>query len=198
MRYLGRRILLLTAGIGCLSSSAFADDPLGFYLGAGIGESEVRRESYFFDEHHFAWEAFTGIRPIHFAGVELQYLDFGDPHAGPNYNFASANSDAKAVSLLGVGYLPLSVPFLDIYGKLGVARLHSKTSEQIPGLCPPGAFCPLDFIAERHQDQWSTDLAYGGGAQAKFGAIAVRTEYERISVSGGSPDMFTFGVTWTF
>jgi len=183
------------------SASALAGDPLNPYVGASVGESEIRRDgSYWpdFNEQHFAWKVIAGIRPISPVGAELEYIDFGNPNAGPNYNFSSANSDAKAAALFGLGYLPLPVPFLDIYGKLGVARLHSKTTATVPGLCPPGAFCPVQAMAILQQNQWSTDLAYGAGTQAKFGAIAVRAEYERISASGGNPDIFSLGVTWTF
>jgi hypothetical protein len=81
---------------------------------------------------------------------------------------------------------------------LGVARLHSNTTAIVPGLCPPGAFCPAQIVVIYQQNQWSTDFAYGAGAQAKFGAIAIRAEYERISASGGNPDILSLGVTWIF
>jgi hypothetical protein len=196
-----RKILLLIFSACCASTTAFAENALGFYFGAGVGESEVRRDGYYgpyFDEHHFAWKAIAGIRPISPVGVELEYIDFGNPSAGPNYSFRSANSDTKAAALFGVGYLPLPVPFLDLYGKLGVARLHSNTTAIEPGLCPPHLVCPAQLVFLYQQNQWSTDFAYGAGAQAKFGAIAVRAEYERVAASGGNPDLFSLGASWTF
>lgn len=139
-------VLMVTA---CLASAmAIAADPLGFYVGTGAGQSEVRNDGYYgphFDEHHFAWKAIAGIRPISPVRAELEYIDFGNPNAGPNYSFHSANSDAKTAALFALGYLPLPVPFLDIYGKLGVARLHSTTTVSLPGLCPPGAGSPDIF-----------------------------------------------------
>lgn len=39
-----------------------------------------------------------------------------------------------------------------------------------------------------HRDQTDARFAYGAGIQAKLAAIAIRLEYERISVSGGDPD----------
>jgi hypothetical protein len=152
-------IVMVTTGLA--SATAMAGDPLNLYLGAGLGESEITRDDNYlpyFNEHHFAWEAIAGVRPISLVGVELQYIDFGDPSAGPNYNFASAHSNAKAAALFGVGYLPLPAPFLDIYAKLGVARLHSNTSAVVPGLCPPGAFCPVQIIVHLQQDEWSTGV----------------------------------------
>jgi opacity protein-like surface antigen len=186
----------------CLASaSAIAEDPLGIYVGAGAGQSDVRNDGRYgphFDEQHIAWKAIAGIRPTSLVGVELEYIDFGDPKAGPNYSFRLANSDAKAATLFGLGYLPLPVPFLDIYGKLGVARLHSNTTAVVPGLCPPDVFCTSQAVGIYRENEWSTDLAYGAGTQARFSAIAVRAEYERISASGGKPDIFSLGVTWTF
>jgi opacity protein-like surface antigen len=191
----------------CLGSGAAqADDPIGLYLGAGVGESQVRHDTDdlyndpYFAGQHLAWKAIVGIRPIPPVGAELEYIDFGDPSGGPNYSFASANSEAKAAALFGVGYLPLPVPFLDLYGKLGVARMHSESTEVTPGICPRGLFCPAQYldIAIYRQDRWSTDLAYGAGAQARFGAFAVRAEYERIIANTGDPDIYSLAVTWTF
>jgi hypothetical protein len=56
----------------------------------------------------------------------------------------------------------------------------------------------VQAIGILQQNQWSTDFAYGAGTQAKFGAIAVRAEYERISASGGKPDIVSLGITWNF
>jgi hypothetical protein len=55
--------LVLALGASCASTRVLADDPLGFYVGAGIGESHVRTTQeilgdtaydYRFDEQHSA------------------------------------------------------------------------------------------------------------------------------------------------
>jgi hypothetical protein len=33
--------------------------------------------------------------------------------------------------------------------------------------------------------------------QGKIGHLAIRAEYKRINASGGDPDIFSLGVTWT-
>jgi hypothetical protein len=48
------------------------------------------------------------------------------------------------------------------------------------------------------RDQTDARFAYGAGVQAKLSSFGVRLEYERISVSGGDPDLLSLGVTWTF
>jgi hypothetical protein len=201
-------ILLLAAGVTCVSPRVLADDLLGFYLGAAIGESHVRIDKqiigdtnydYSFDGQHTAWKVSAGIRPISPLGVELEYTDFGNPSprvidAGFG---ALTQGDAKAVTLFGVGYLPLPVPFLEVYGKLGIARLHTRTTELPPTPSCPAGDAPCGSAPFNISDS-STDVAYGAGIAGKTGTLAIRAEYERIGTSGGNPDIFSLGVTWTF
>jgi hypothetical protein len=132
-------------------------------------------------------------------GAELEYIDFGNPSDRNAITGAGGltQADAKALALFGLGYLPLPVPFLDVYGKFGVARLHSTTSE-----ISPIPFCPVSVTlcvpTTFNISDWSNDVAYGAGVQGKFGPLAIRAEYERISASGGSPDLISLGLIWTF
>jgi opacity protein-like surface antigen len=197
------RTLLLVLGTTCASMSAYAANPLGFYVGAGVGESEIRSDGSFlgadygYSEHATGWKAIAGIRPISPIGVELEYIDFGNASAGANPYFQSSNVEAKATALFGVGYLPLPVPFLDIYGKVGVARLQSDTTGLRNGCFPGSPYCS-GFEAPFRQDFSSTNFAYGAGVQTKFLGLAVRAEYERISASTGNPDLLSLSATWTF
>jgi opacity protein-like surface antigen len=198
-------MISIGAGAWCVSSLAVAENPLGAYIGAGVGESDVRADTRIFsndghfDEHHGAWKAVAGIRPISPLGVELEYIDFGNPTTKPTNTSlgAATGAGAKAITIFGLGYLPLPVPFLDLYGKLGIARLHS-TSTAIG----PIPFCPASFTPcltpILSQSDWSTNFAYGAGVQGKIGVLAVRAEYERIDASAGNPDILSVGVTWTF
>jgi len=201
-------VLLLTIGATSASAPVLADDLLGFYLGAAIGESHVRTAQeilgdtgydYQFDGTHSAWKVTAGLRPISPLGVELEYIDFGNPSSGlSNALFGGlSNADQKAVTLFGLGYLPIPVPFLDVYGKLGIARLHTTTTEVSPipvGPAGSASYSPATFdISDA-----STNFAYGAGVQGKIGSLAIRAEYERISASGGNPDIFSLGVNWTF
>jgi opacity protein-like surface antigen len=201
-------ILLLGTFVATSASTPLlADDLLGFYVGAAIGESHVRTAQeivgdtgydYQFDATHSAWKMIAGLRPIPPLGVEVEYIDFGNPSDGSNAIFGElSNADQKAVTLFALGYLPLHVPFLDIYGKLGVARLHTATTEVSPmPVCAAGSTScgPETFNISSS----STNFAYGAGVQGKIGSLAIRAEYERISASGGNPDIFSLGVTWTF
>jgi len=184
---------------------------LGFYAGAGVGESTVRSD-YGFDPdyptdshpHHTAYKVLAGIRPLPFVGAEAEYIDFGHPSSSDGYfngygSDYSADSHPKAGVLSAVGYLPL--PFIDVFAKVGVARLETNLNSYSEAACPAGYYggeCGGPPVLSR-QDAWQTKAAYGGGVQAHFfGSLAVRGEYERINSVYGDPDAFMVSATWTF
>lgn len=204
-----RRLLLaFTLALGA-SRPALADGPLGTYVGAALGESHVRSgsnnafDNYIlgFDHADGAWKALVGARALRMVGFEVSYMDLGNPSGRPPgqsiFGYLNDHSRQSAVTLLGVGYLPLPGPSLDVYGKLGLARLHTSTQvSYTPPSCPVVINCSVPTTVG--QIQSTTDLAYGVGTQARFRSVGIRAEYERITASGGSPDLFSLGVTWNF
>jgi hypothetical protein len=202
--------MTLSALIACAASTAAsADNLLGFYVGAGAGESTVRSDTGFdpyypsdSHPHHTAWKLLTGIRPIPFVGAEAEYIDFGHPGSadastvvGAGYYGYGADTHPKAGILSGVGYLPL--PFLDVFAKVGMARLETNINtygEACTGVV--GGTCGGPVLSR--QSAWETRVAYGAGVQAHFLGLAVRGEYERISSTFGDPDAFMVSATWTF
>jgi len=203
-RISGSLLAVLTIG-ACAAPAAFAENPAGFYLGAGVGYSTIRSDdpSYglpgYFNDHQTAWKVMAGVRPIPFIGAEAEYIDFGQPGTHSGYfdtNYYGLDSHPRAGILFGVGYLPLPIPLVDLYAKAGVARLQTDVTTTITPACSSGTSCP-SYIDSRH-DQTYNKLAYGAGIQSKFWGVAFRAEYERISSSFGDPDAFTVGATWTF
>ena len=63
------------------SGAAFADNPVGFYVGAGAGESQNRSDDSnygypgYYNDYQFAWQGIVGIRPIRMLGLEATYID---------------------------------------------------------------------------------------------------------------------------
>lgn len=197
---------VVTLGI---STAALADNPLGIYVGAGVGESQIGNNNNYYDpygygggfhDHDAAWKVLVGLRPLPFVGAELEYIDFGN--AGGNDGYYSSYYDygvsahPKATVLYGLGYLPLPLPFLDVYGKLGVARLQTDNSYfyNVPCTSSSSGTCSV----ESRFDQQNTKFAYGAGVQAKWQDFAFRGEYERISSSYGDPNTVMVSLTWTF
>ena len=186
----------------------------GFYLGLDVGESTVRSDNnylYGYNDfngyyggpydysHHFALEGGRG-HPAHFGGGGgARVHGFRSP--GKRHDlllqqfYYCPDSHPRAIALFGVGYLPLPVPFLDVYGKAGIARLHTNVNGFDGQICvDPAPQCQMSTT----QNSWDNRFAYGVGVQSHFSALGVRAEYERINSQYGDPDMFTVGVTWTF
>jgi hypothetical protein len=202
------KIVLASAVVGSIgaSGSAFADNPLGFYVGAGIGESTIRSDRGFDPyyptdsyPHHTAWKALAGIRPLPFLGAEAEYIDFGHPGSADTYYGANYNADShpKAGVLSAVGYLPL--PYLDVFAKLGVARLETNLNTYAQGACTQnasGRVTCAEYLSRQNANE--TKVAYGAGVQSHFLGLAVRAEYQRISSTYGDPDAVMISATWTF
>ena len=199
----------------CAAAPAFADDPLGLYVGAGIGESTVNNGSggygggygpdgYYLGHHDFGWKVIAGLRPISIVGAEVEYIDFGHPGNGngyyDGYGYSSAQSHPRALAAFGVGHLPLPLPFIDIYGKLGLAHLRTEVSGYAAPACSPNGICatPPTIATPFSQSRWDTRFAYGAGIQSSVFGVDLRAEYERISSPYGDPDLFSVGVTWGF
>jgi hypothetical protein len=205
-RISGSLLTILALGAFAASTAALAEDPAGFYIGAGVGYSTVRSDdpAYglpgYFNDHQTAWKAIAGVRPIFPIGAEAEYIDFGQPnHHFSNINsanFYGFDSHPRAGALFGVGYLPIPVPFFDVFGKAGVARLETDVTTSTSN-CPPSATCVAPTTFSRH-NQTDNRFAYGVGVQSKAWGFAFRAEYERINSPFGDPDALTISATWTF
>src|ERR1022692_847049 len=91
---------VFSVGACCAAGAASASDynPVGVYVGAGIGQSNVRSNGYYsssyygIDNRNTAWQLTLGVRPISPFGVEYDYIDFGSPN-GRYGSFYSSGSD---------------------------------------------------------------------------------------------------------
>jgi hypothetical protein len=164
-------------------------DPLNTYVGASIGESTVKADPLDFNKRDLGWKVLVGIRPLALLGGEISYIDFGHPTYSQGVpGGLNISARASGPEALGVVYLPLPMPLLDIYAKGGVARLSYRASSSSGCLS-------CTFL---NTDRTDTRFAYGAGAQIKFNRIGARIEYERVSASNGDPSMLSAGLTWKF
>jgi opacity protein-like surface antigen len=179
-----RRLPLVTA-LALGAGAAQADNGF-FYLGAGISRDELRNISDlrgrgdYPDLYNTSWKVFAGFRPVSLFAVEADYLDLGSrthtfltPLACIDIGSCATSwhSDAKAFAGYAVGFLPISVPFLDIYGKAGLAhsKLNGSTNGGVPG--------SISAFSDH-----STEFAWGVGAQAHIRNIGGRLEYESFKI----------------
>jgi hypothetical protein len=179
------RSLLLAPwlAIAGVASAQDVDVPLGFYAGGAVTQSRFDEDEFSvddLDDEDTSWKAIAGFRFHPNFAIEGQYVDFGEatapapPLGGP---FAA---EAKAFALYGVGLIP--VGGFDLYAKLGAARIDGE-----------GRFGDLLFEDDE------TEFAYGAGAQARFGNLGVRLEYEKYDTDVvGDLDLISLGLTYTF
>jgi Outer membrane protein beta-barrel domain len=196
MRFMSPMLLCATLAA---STAASADDLLGVYFGAGVGQSVLRQDEFQIDAHATGWKLLAGWHPISWLGVELNYDDLGSKSVSyvdiPETPHVS--TDAKATALYAVGYLPVPLPWLGVYGKLGADRLTASTTGSNLGCftgCPVGRVYPNPYV----EDSTSTKLAWGIGAEFKFGLPGVRVEYERLDGPQGNNSLLSIAATLNF
>ena len=182
--------MLLCTGLAA-SAAASADDLLGVYVGAGVGQSTLKQDYYQIDAHTTGWKVMAGWRPLSFIGAEIEYAGLGSKSV--NYIVGAdtlhVSTDAHATAVFAVGYLPVPLPWIDLYGKVGAARVQESTTAQYTGL---GTLYPSVT------DNTRTSVAWGAGLQFKFGMPAVKVEYERFAGEQGNDSLLTAALTLNF
>jgi len=170
-----RRILLTTL-LALAAGATRADDNGLLYVGAGISKDKVQGITHtgvpFAEIYETSWKVLAGFRPIKVFAVEADYLNLGN-QTNTFISGASTQSDAKAYAGYAVGFLPLPVPFLDVFAKAGLS--HWKLN----GSSGAATLRPSSFFAFADQ---GTEFAWGAGAQAHVGNIGGRLEYERFRI----------------
>jgi Outer membrane protein beta-barrel domain len=170
------RTIPTTAAFLLLCSHAALAADHGFYLGAGLGQSEsgVRAGNFNFKDRDTGYKLIAGFRPLDLFATELNYVDLGNPGSG------AQQSKTKAVDAFAMVFLPL--PIVDIYGKAGLVSW--KTDASSPS---------LSF------NKSGSDLAWGAGVQLHLGHFAARLEYEALNASTlAKPTFLTLGATYIF
>lgn len=161
-------LALLALALG--ASAAHADNGL-LYVGAGIANDSLKDVTATASNLNSTnWKVWAGVRPISVFAVEADYIDLGSesvtaPGGG------TTHLSYKAFTGYAVGYLPIPVPFLDVFAKAGLARWSSSGSTSLGA--PPGLFSLSDN---------GTQFAWGAGGQLHVGNFGARLEYENFSV----------------
>jgi len=174
------RATIATLAVSLTTLPAFAADN-GFYLGGSIGQGavQVKEAGVEFDGDDTGFKVIAGFRPLDFFAVEVNYVDLGtaeDDVLGVNIQADTTGIDAFAVLLL-----PITA--VDLFAKAGLISWDQDVSATGFG----------------SGEDSGEDFAYGVGAQARFGSLAARLEYERFEIQDtDTVDMISLGLTWTF
>ncbi|HEY2807683.1 MAG TPA: porin family protein [Steroidobacteraceae bacterium] len=168
---------LLLCGCVAACTPALAEEVLGIYVGAGVGRTDLRQDDYQIDGHATGWKLLAGWRPLSLVGVEAEYTDLGSRSVTTDGGATHVSTNAKAAAAYVVGYLPVPLPWIDVYGKVGAAKVKANTS----AYCTQCLAKPPDF------DSSKSGVAFGAGVQLKSGRWAARLDYERFDGSHGDP-----------
>jgi opacity protein-like surface antigen len=172
-----RKLVIAAALFGCVGAAHAAEN--GVYVGAGIVRATV--DNIFapgsnLDISNTSWKGFVGFKfPVIPIGLEADYIDIGSETRTFGFSgtttpggTATVHADAKAFTGFAVGYLPLPIPFVDFYGKAGLARWQLNGSTTYPALFST--------------DDRGTEFAWGAGAQVHVSSFAVRLEFENFNI----------------
>ncbi len=185
------RLLLVTA-LALGACVAQASNGV-FYFGAGVTNNHVHYsehpgfDSSFNDiDNSTSWQLFAGFRPINLFAIEANYLDLGShakrlqipPSVGYRGGSFVRESDAKAFAAYAVGFLPVPLPNLEVYGKAGLAsyKLNDTVTASSPGL--------LDYSQAYPENDAA--FTWGAGVQAHVGNVGGRLEYDGFDTASTS------------
>ena len=171
-----RKLMLLT--VLALGASAARAENGFFYVGAGVvrnSVSDITNLGGLPDLKNTSWKAFGGVRPLNGLAGELDYIDLGSgssttTSAGGN---VTAHADGDAVAAYAVGFLPIPLPVVDVFGKVGLARW--QLNGNVNSLVSPGSLSTN-----------GTEFAWGIGVQAHISMVGARLEYENFNVPNTS------------
>lgn len=176
-------------------AAAHAQDN-GIFIGVGAVDASADHDTRLapfrnYDSDTSGFKLIGGIRPLDRLGIEVNYVSPGEmdvrlpPVACPAVvGYPCPESDelslqSRMVSVSAVGYF--TVPFVDLYGRLGMARW--ATELEASGL---------------EETERGTDPTFGAGVQLRLGGLGLRLEYERFELADDSTDTVSLGFTYTF
>jgi outer membrane protein with beta-barrel domain len=184
-----RRLIVLT--VLALGTTAAQAESALFYLGAGVTTSSLTvypdgsasiNGPIRTDLNNPSWKAFAGVRPLRWLAVEADYIDLGSGSGSFASTQGSTNThaDSSAWAAYAVGFLPVPLPVVELYGKAGLARWKlntSITSYPVFYVGPPP-------VLTSSTSSTSTEFAWGIGVQAHIKMFGARLEYESFNVNG--------------
>lgn len=173
------RLLLVVIALAFGTGVARADNGL-LSVGAGVSRDNLKDLAAINGSLNSTdWKVWAGLRPISLLGVEADYLKLGSrtlsqvgalPGCIDSCPIAT-HLEYKAFAGYAVGFVPIPIPWVDIFGKAGLARwtVSGGTS-----LSPPGGFFSLSDNG--------TQFAWGVGGQLHLGNVGARLEYENFNI----------------
>lgn len=164
--------LLASLLLLALATTAWADEEKGLYVGAGVGQSNVKADNLEdigavisdFESDATAFKVFGGWRFNRYLAAELDYLDLGSPDE--DFGTVRLETELSGVAPYVVGSLAIGP--VELFAKVGYL------------------FYDLDVSAsgQKLSSASQDDFIYGVGAGiVLFKHLQARLEYEAVDVS---------------
>ena len=171
-----RKFMLLT--VLALGATAARADQGFYYVGAGVVRNSLTGITDLGglpDLKNTSWKAFGGVRPLNWLAGELDYIDLGNGSSTTTTGTGNVTAHADGVGGHGfaVGFFPIPLPIVDIFGKVGLARW--KLNGSVNSLVSPASLSTN-----------GTEFAWGIGVQAHISMVGARLEYENFNVPNTS------------
>jgi hypothetical protein len=167
-----KRIGITAAALLALFAASVAGaEESGFYVGAGIGKSEVEVDDVDFDGDDTSFKVFAGYAFSPNLALEGAYFDGGT--ADETFGPAVVEAEVSGFNASVVGSIPLGDVFT-LFGRIGFAAYDVDVTGRIGNNT-------VASISDSDED-----LSYGFGGAFTIGKFQLRAEYESIDASGGS------------
>lgn len=167
--------VLATTLLAATPLSSFAGADSGFYIGAGVGDTSLKIDS--FDESDSSYKIFGGYNfgyvPLIDLAIEASYVDFGNPSTN------NASADVTGINAFGLAGLSFG-PF-GVFAKAGMLQWDADLASNNMTASDDG-----------------TDPAYGIGARFAIASFAIRAEYEVYDVDDADVEMISVSGVITF
>jgi hypothetical protein len=166
-------LLLMVLALG--AGVAQADNGM-LYVGAGVSNDNLKDITATNSNLNSTnWKVWAGLRPISVFAVEADYIDLGSQSFFSQFS-GSTHLHYKAFTGYAVGFVPIPLPYLDVFGKVGLARwtLSGGNTALTVGN-------PFFSLSDN-----GTQFAWGAGGQLHIGNFGGRLEYESFSIRNTS------------
>jgi len=180
MKHLRSIILIFLTAAYALPQAANAGAESGLYLGAGVGNSNIKGQvnDYTYDTDSTGYKLILGynfgILPLIDLSIEGSYVDMGEESSG---NIEYAQTSFNGFGLAGLSFGPVG-----LFAKAGVAAWDADT--RIGGI--------------KTSDS-GTDPVYGIGARVQIFKVSGRLEYEYYDQSNTDDvSMTSLSLIYTF
>ena len=180
-------LVLTVAGASIAPAAALADT--GTYIGGsfgtatldiGLGDMGIPALPASLDADDAAYKVFAGFNfdlPLVDVGVEVNYVDFGEPQLDIlGEPLLAATSGFNVAGIAGLDLGPMNV-----FGKVGYSSWDT------------------DIIFEGNTESTEDDgLSYGIGLRFGLGSVQIRGEYEIFDLEDAEFEMLSVGIAFQF